>query len=66
MDYKEAVEKQLSGDADEQDLRRLLWADIAAAYDNKGEDGVKAALTEHVETITMEFKEILKKLDKKI
>lgn len=66
MDYKGAVEKQLSGDADEQERRRLLWADIVAAYDNRGEDGVKAALTEHVETITMEFIEILKKLDKKI
>lgn len=66
MDYKEAVEKQLSGDDGEQERRRLLWANIVAAYDNKGEDGVKTALTEHVETITMEFKEILKKLDKKI
>lgn len=66
MDYKEAVEKQLSDDADEQKRLRLLWGDIVTAYDNRGEDGVKAALTEHVERITMEFKEIRKKLDKKI
>lgn len=66
MNYKESVEKQFSDDTDEQKRRRLLWGDIVTAYDNRGEDGVKAALTEHVERITMEFKEILKKLDKKI
>ncbi len=66
LNYKEAVEKQLSEDADEQKRRKLLWEDIVAAYDRGGEDEVKSALTAHAEKITKDFKEMLNQLMKKI
>ena len=66
MNYKETVERQISGDADELMRRRELWGEIVTAYNNGGEDGVKLVLTTHAGEITKEFKELLDQLTKRL
>lgn len=66
MNYKETVERQISGDADELMRRKELWGEIVDAYNNGGEDGVKSVLTAHAGKITNEFKDLLNQLERSL
>lgn len=66
MTYKEAVIKKITGEGEERNRRRDLWAAIIKAYEQGGEDAIKASLVECSHNITDEFDTLLKKLRDKL
>lgn len=61
MSYREIVEKNIN----EESLKEL-WREISTAYEEGGEEGVKALLAEKANEITTEFKKLLEQLKKKL
>jgi len=66
MDYKEAVERKITGEANELGRCRELWRKIVNAYEHGGEDAIKFALIEHSKGLTKEFNKLLNQLRKKL
>ena len=66
MNYREAVERQIAGETNELNRRKELWEEIVTAYEQVGGDVVKSVLTTHVDKITREFEELLKRLREKL
>ena len=66
MNYKEAVGKRITGDADALTRRRKLWEEIVSAYEQEGEDGVKSVLMKRSYGITEEFNKLLRRLEDKL
>ena len=66
MNYKEAVEKKIIGEADELERRKELWGNIDNANDKGGEDGIKSVLIKSSDSITEKFDKLLKALRKKL
>ncbi len=66
MNYKEAVEKKITGEADELERRKELWGNIDNAYDKGGEDGIKSVLIKSSDSITEKFDKLLKAIRKKL
>ena len=63
MNYKEAVGNRITGDADALTRRRKLWEEIASAYEQEGEDGVKSVLMRRSLIITEEFNKLVRRLE---
>ena len=66
MNYKEAVEKKITGEADELERRKELWGNIDKAYVKGGGDGIKSVLIKSSDSITEKFDKLLKALRKKL
>ena len=66
MNYNEAVQKKITGEATESDRRKELWEKILNAYEQSGEDAIKSVLIKRSDTITQEFDKLLKQLGKKL
>jgi hypothetical protein len=66
MDYKEAVERKITGEANELSRCRELWRKIVSAYEHAGEDAIKSALIEHSKGLTEESDKLLNQLRKKL
>ncbi len=64
MNYKEAVEKKITGEADELGRRRDLWGKVVSAHEQGGEDAIKSVLIEHSNGIIEKFNELLEQLKK--
>ncbi len=66
MNYKEAVEKKITGETDELERRKELWGNIDNAYEKRGEEGIKSVLIKSSDSITEKFDKLLKALRKKL
>jgi len=66
MDYKEAVERKITGEANELGRCKELWRKIVNAYEHGGEDVIKSVLIEHGNSLTKEFDKLLNQLRKKL
>ncbi len=66
MNYKEAGERKITGEADELGRCRELWRKIVNAYEHTGEDAIKSVLIEHSKSLTKEFDKLLNQLRKKL
>ncbi len=66
MNYKEAGERKITGEADESGRCRELWRKIVNAYEHTGEDAIKSVLIEHSKSLTKEFDKLLNQLRKKL
>lgn len=66
MNYKEAVQKKIAGEVKELDKRVKLWEEIASAYEEGGENAIKAILTGYAENITGQFNKLLEQLRGKL
>lgn len=64
MDYQEAVEKEIEGDQDEIKRRKEIWGEIADSYEKGGENAISDTVTNESKSITKEFNNLLKKLEK--
>lgn len=64
MNYREAIERQISGETDEVNRRKKLWREICTAHEKGGEDMIKLGLTTHTDKIAKRFEEFLKQLRK--
>jgi hypothetical protein len=63
MDYKQAVEKHISGETeDELKRRKELWKKIYTAYEAGVEDRIKLFLTEVANELDNKFKILLGQL----
>ena len=66
MNYKEAVEKKIIGEADELERRKELWGKIDDGYERGGGNAIKSVLIEHSKSLTKEFDQLLNQLRKKL
>jgi hypothetical protein len=66
MDYKEAVERKITGEANELGRCRELWRKIVNAHEHAGEDAIKSVLIEHSKSLTKEFDKLLNQLRKRL
>lgn len=66
MNYKEAIERKINGEAAELDRRRELWGKVVSAYEQGGEDAIKSVLIKHSDGIIDEFNKLLEKLRKEL
>ncbi len=66
MNYKEAVEKKIIGEADELERRKELWGKIDDGYERGRGNAIKSVLIEHSNSITREFDKLLKQLREKL
>ncbi|MFQ5836031.1 MAG: hypothetical protein ACE5HR_08960 [bacterium] len=66
MSYKEAVERKITGEANDLGQCRELWRKIVNAYEHGGEDAIKSVLIEHSKSLTKEFDKFLNQLRKKL
>jgi len=66
MSYKEAVERKITGEANELSRCKELWRKIVNAYEHGGEDAIKSVLIEHGKSLTKEFDQLLNQLRKKL
>ena len=66
MNYKEAIERKINGEAAELDRRRELWGKVVSAYEQGGEDAIKSFLIKHSDGIIDEFNKLLEKLRKEL
>jgi hypothetical protein len=66
MNYKEAVEKKIIGEADELERRKELWGKIDDGYERGGGNAIKSVLIEQSNSITREFDKLLKQLREKL
>jgi len=60
MNYKEAVKEKI-----QEESCKNLWEEIASAYEQGGEEGVKALLSKKADEIVNKFEELLNSLEKK-
>ena len=66
MDYKEAVERKITGEGDEVNQRRKLWDKIVKSHKRGGMSAIESVLTEEYSNkITEEFDKLLKQLEEK-
>ncbi|MFQ6052427.1 MAG: hypothetical protein ACE5K4_12155 [Candidatus Hydrothermarchaeota archaeon] len=66
MNYKEAVERKITGEANELSRCRELWRKIVIAYEHGGEDAIKSVLIERSKSLTREFDKLLNQLRKRL
>jgi hypothetical protein len=66
MNYKENVEKKISGETNELTRRRELLKKIVGAYEKGGEGEIKSILTERSDEITSKFNKSLGQLEKRL
>lgn len=66
MNYKEVIERKITGEADELDRRRELWGKVVSAYEQGGEDAIKSILIKHSDGIIDEFSKLLEQLRKNL
>ena len=66
MNYKEAVERKITGEASELSQCRQLWREIVNAYEHGGEDAIKSVLIERSRSLTREFDKLLNQLRKRL
>jgi len=66
MNYKEAVEKKITGEANELDRRSELWGKVNSAYEQGGENTIKSVLIKDSDGIIDEFNELLEQLREKL
>lgn len=66
MNYKESIEKKITGEPDELARRKELWGKIVNAYEQDGKDAIKSVLIKRSDSVTEEFDKLLKQLRKKL
>jgi len=64
MNYEEAVEKEIEGDGEELERRKILWKKIVDSNEKGGADTLKSVLISEAENITNEFETLSEKLNK--
>lgn len=66
MNHKEAVRRQIPGEGNELSRRKALWERIDNAYEQGGEEAIKAVLVDKSDSVTKKFDELLGQLRKKL
>lgn len=66
MNYKENVEKKITGEGNELNRRKELWEKIINAYEQGGKDAIKSVLIKESDDLMNKFNNLLEQLNKKL
>jgi len=66
MNFKELIEKKITGEGEELTRRKDLWREIVDAYEKGGIDKIKSLLSDKSNEILEKFQGLMKQLENKL